>query len=259
MGGHTKVSKQSETYDEPITAELLLRSHTVTEKILAEIRSRNEQAVIGDLNVVDYWGKSNHDSLPTKKIKASEIFMDYDTPKSKQKKLRWLSRVQSARSGAFYTLDNLIGNGIIAESERSLFKLPSHAKDYPWREIYQYHRIKLADGSEFLSALEMWHGLTRVASVVSISVNDLCYYIQPAVERELRYPDGRWLQSNAIYDEKTVQVSIVRSGSTSDPVGEKVYMVPFSQNIARSALKLAHGSYTDLYNGCSLSLIKQCK
>jgi hypothetical protein len=78
------------------------------------------------------------------------------------------------------------------------------------------------------------------------------------VKYELRNSDGSQLrEGHSIVDNKTFQIATVRSGPNREPSGTKIYTHKFTPELAFSALKLAHGSYTDHYHGCSLALMKE--
>jgi hypothetical protein len=242
--------------EEPISAELLLRGHTLTERIIDQLRKKNNDSGL-ELDVVDYWGRSNQTSMARKRVKPSDIFIEYESW-IKSRKLKWLSQVQNQHSGAFYSLKNLIENDVISESERELFELPSNISDFPFRQIYQYMRVKRADGSEYFTTHEQWTGISRTATVVTISVSDLYWYIKPTVKYDLRNMDGSILQEGrSVMDNKTVQIATTQTTSQREPAGQKVYILPFSPAVAYSALKLAHGSIGDPYNGSSMMLISE--
>ena len=160
----TTKSQQILPHEEPITAELLLRSHTTTEKILEQLRQKNNESAM-EINVEDYWGKSNVDSMARRRVKASDVFIRYES-QIKAKKLQWISQCQNQRSLQFYSLKNLIQSGVIDESERNLFEMPPGIEDFPYRQIYQFNRVKTSNG-EFLTTHEQFTGINKICG---------CYY-----------------------------------------------------------------------------------
>jgi hypothetical protein len=182
----------SNPYEQPITAELLLRSYTLTEKIISDIRKKNDDN-LGDIEILDRWGMSTIAGYAKKKVKASDVFVQYES-RIKNERLRRLSQIQNQRSGQFYTLSNLIKNGVIAESERELFNLPNRIEDFPYRLISQFHRIKANNGKEYFSSHEQIVGLTNLATAVTIPISNMHWYIRPHVEIALRNADGTILQ-----------------------------------------------------------------
>ena len=250
----TTKSQQLLPHEESITAELLLRSHTTTEKILEQLRQKNNESAM-EINVEDYWGKSNVDSMARRRVKASDVFIRYES-QIKAKKLLWVSQCQSQRSQQFYSLKNHIQNGIIDESERDLFELPPGIEDFPYRQIYQFNRVKTSKG-EYLSTHEQWTGINKSAAVITISVSDIYSFIKPTVTYELRHPDGSPVPRNqSVTDSKTIQVVSTKIASEGEIAGIRSYHTLFSPEVAYSALKLAHGPL-DPNSGHSLSLIKE--
>ena len=243
-------------YSQPITAETLLYPHSLTEKIIEETRKRNDE-VIGEVEVVEKWGRSSDGRMPTRRIKASQLLVQYNEPRSKIMKLRWLSRVRSKRSSQFYTLKNLIETGVIDESERDRYNL-SEGEDFPIRRIAQYHRVKTSYG-EFLSTVEEITGASKIAGTVGIVVEDLNYYYKPHIKHELRNPDGSLLGTNLTSEdeERAIQVSVINHTEIDNPTGVKTYITPFTEQTARDALKFKRGELNDFSGGCSLALIKE--
>jgi hypothetical protein len=247
--------------EEPINAELLLRSHTLTERFIHQARQINNESGL-ELDIEDYWGVSSREAGPARKrVKTSKVFVQYEDSVTKKQKLKWLSSVTNVRSGAFYSLNNLIQSGVIAESERELFdfsEAPPGTTDYPYRFGFQFMRIKKADGSEWLNTAEMWYGITRSASVVNIYVPDVHHFIKPAINYEYRNSDGSVIrEGQSIVDNKTVRVALTRTAPNGDVAGTKTHTTPFSAEVAYSALKIARGSVKDPYNGHSLMMISE--
>jgi hypothetical protein len=263
MGGVSEMTKHTEdnesvnnSYEQSMSSELLMRSHTLTEAIIDQLRKKNDDTGL-ELEVNDLWAKSNQQSMATRRVKAKDVFIEYESV-TKEQKLKWLAQVQNQRTGKFYSIASLIRDEIIDESERQLFNLPPGIDDYPYREIYQFHRIKAKDGHEYFSTHEQWVGITKNAAVVEKSISDIHWYIKPSVSYELRNTDGSTLQSELRnIDSKTVRIAITSTGSTREPAGTKLFITPFTPNVVMSAIKFAHGAIGDSYNGSSLMLIKE--
>jgi hypothetical protein len=247
-------------HEEPISAGLLLKGHTLTENIIDQLRKKNIETANIELEVDDYWAKSNERSMAKRRVKLSETnaYIQYENPMSKKRKLLWLRQVQNQRSNAFYNLRSHIQNGIIDESEIDLFEFPPGITDFPYRQIYQFHRIKRADGSEYLSTHEVFTGINKNAAVVTLSVPDLYWYIKPTVKYELRAADGSPIREGySAVDNKTIQIATTQVSPSGDIAGRKEYILPFSAEVAYSALKLAHGTLGDVYNGSSMAIMKE--
>jgi len=246
-------------HEEPISAELLLRTHTITEQIIDQLRKKNSEN-LAEVEVEDYWGVSSGAGPARKRVKLSETnaFIVYENSYSKKGKLRWLSQAQNQRSHQFYNLENLINNSVISENERDLFEFPPGISDFPYRQIYQFHRIKRGDGSEYLSTAEQWTGISKTATVVTVSIPDFYYFIKPAVSYELRNLDGTPVRDGqSIVDNKTVQIATTKVMPHGDISGRREYILRFTPEVAYSALKLARGQVGDHYNGSSMVLIKE--
>jgi hypothetical protein len=247
-------------HEEPITADLLLRSQTLTEKIIDEVRKRNDEE-FGELEGIDRWAMSTSYGYARKKIKASDVFIDNtDETRAKGKKTRWLNVTQNKRSKAFYSLKNLVDSGVIAESEREYFNLPGEGiEDYPYRQIYNIFRIKKKDGSEWISTLEQWVGLSSQAGVVTCPVDDMMWYIKPRITYELRTSEGTLLPQGAnIAEQITKKAAIIRTtGFLGEVIGDRVYTQEWNEEVFRSVLKMIRGQAGDSYQGCALTLQKE--
>jgi hypothetical protein len=244
-------------HEEPITSDLLLRSQHLTEHIISQVSERNNEE-FGDIDTVDYFAPSTNVGYARKKIKASNLFVDNSETYRHRKKTQWLNATQNKRSGKFYSLESLVNNGVIAESEKEFFDLPP-GKDYPYRVINNIQRIQKADGSEWISTLEQFVGLSAIASVVTCPVPDMMWYIKPRISYELRTPEGAYLpQGTNISDQVTKKAAIIRTtGYLGEIIGDKIYTHEWNEEIFKSCLKIIRGEPGDANNGCALSLVKE--
>jgi hypothetical protein len=118
--------------------------------------------------------------------------------------------------------------------------------------------VKKADGSEYFWDFEEFTGISRTASVISFTTNDIYSYIKPTVSYDLRNIDGSSIREGySVVDNKTVQIATTKVMPGGDIAGRREYILKFTPEVAYSALRLARGSYTDPYNGCSLAFIKE--
>jgi hypothetical protein len=245
----------SNPYEQPITTALLLRSYTLTERLLSDIRKKNDDN-LGEIEVTDRWGMSTLGGYAKKKVKASDIFVQYES-RTKNERLRRIAQIQNQRSKVFHSLDNLIRNGVIAESERDLFNLPSSVQDFPYRQITQMRRI-MVNGKEYFSTEEQIVGINNLATVVTIPIPNMHWFIRPYIEVALRNADGTILQqSHSISEQPTTQVSITSTTPDGECNGRREYITPFTVEIVNSALKQIRGELGNGYNGCSMSLYKE--
>jgi hypothetical protein len=249
-------------HEEPLTRELLFSSQILTDKIISEVKRRNDTE-FGDVNVVDFWGKMNSpNDRPTKKIKSSAMFVDESETWQHRKKMQFFKATANKRSGKFYTLDNLIEIGVMAESEREFFELPEGIQDYPYRQFSTIQRIHRIDGSEKISVIAQWVGITATGGVVTCPVMDTMWYIRPKITYEPRTAEGALLpRGDNITEQITKRAAIIKTtGYLGEVIGEKVFTHDWNEEIYRSCLSLACGGIQgigDSNTGCALTLQKE--
>jgi hypothetical protein len=255
----TKLEKKLEPdifgnpYEQPISTDLLLRSYTLTEKLINDIRKKNDDN-LGEIEVTDRWATSTTLGYAKKKVKASDLFVQYES-RTKNERLKRIAQIQNQRSKMFNTLDNLIRTGVIAPSERDLFNLPPGV-DFPYRQITQMKRI-MVNGKEFFSTEEQIFGITNIAAVVSLPIPNMHWFTRPHIEIALRNADGTILQQGYnISDQPTTQVSMTSITPDGECNGRREYITPFSVEIVNSACKQIRGQLGDANNGCSMSLYR---
>jgi hypothetical protein len=249
-------------HEEPLTRELLFRSQILTDKIISEVKRRNDEE-FGSVEVIDFWGKMNSpNDRPTKKVKSSATFVDDSETWQHNKKMRFLKAAANRRTGKFYSLESLVESGAIAESEKQFFDLPPGIVDYPFRSISTIFRIKKLDGSERISTIEQWVGISATGSVVTCPVMDALWYIRPKITYEPRTVEGVLLpRGDNITEQITKRAAIIKTtGYLGEVIGEKVFTHEWNEEIFRSCLNLARGgiqSVGDSNNGCALTLIRE--
>jgi hypothetical protein len=246
-------------HEEPITSDLVLRSQLLTEKIISEVSKRNDEE-FGEIEGIDRWATSTPYGYARKKIKASAVFVDnIDETYRKRKKTNWLNAVQNKRSGVFYSLNNLVDSGVIAESEREFFNLPENIQDYPYRQINNIHRIKKMDGSEWISTIEQFVGISAQAAIVTCPVDDLMWFVRPQISYELRTVEGTLLPQGAnIAEQVTKKAAIIKTtGFLGEVIGDRVHTHGWNEEVFRSCLKMIRGKAGDANNGCALIFVKE--
>jgi hypothetical protein len=246
-------------HEEPITSDLVLRSQLLTEKIISEVSKRNDEE-FGEIEGIDRWATSTPYGYARKKIKASAVFVDnIDETYRKRKKTNWLNAVQNKRSGVFYSLKNLVDSGVIAESEREFFNLPEKIQDFPYRQINNIYRIMKMDGSEWISTIEQFVGISSQAAIVTCPVDDLMWFVRPKVTYELRTVEGTLLpQGTNIAEQVTKKAAIIKTtGFLGEVIGDRVHTHEWNEEVFRSCLKMIRGNVGDAYNGCALTLKKE--
>jgi hypothetical protein len=90
-------------YEQPITADIILRPYTLTENIINQTKKINDENM-GQVQVSDYWAKTDSEShRPTKSVKASQVFIDFQPSPTKTKKLQFIKQTFNQRSKKPYT------------------------------------------------------------------------------------------------------------------------------------------------------------
>jgi hypothetical protein len=255
-------------YEQPISAEMILRPYTLTENIVNQARKINDEN-LGMIEVIDPWGKGTSTgtdsmghalgTLATIKKKASQLreFVDFQPSPTKTKKLQFIKQTMNQRSKKFYTIESLIQMGVLHPSERELYKFPPYASDFPYRTVYQYRRVQRADKTEYLTTHEYITSVDDQGTVVSIALEPHTYIV-PNIIREKRNTDGTPLRPGAsIANTDTVQVSIIKSNPNREVFGKVEYLTPFTKEVVLSALRFAHGELGDRYNGASMTIVKE--
>lgn len=245
-------------HEEPITADLLMRSLNLTQKIISEVRKRNDEE-FGEIEGIDREAMSSHTGYARKKIKASNVFVDNTETYRQRKKTSWLNSTQNKRTGVMYSLKNLVNNGVIGESEVEFFNLPEGIQDYPYRQINNIFRIKQADQTEKISTIEQWVGLSAQASVVTCPVDDLMWFIKPRISYELRTAEGTYLPQGAdISNQVTKKAAIIKTtGYLGEVIGDKVYTHEWNEDIFKSCLQLIRGQIDDNNRGCAMTMVNE--
>jgi hypothetical protein len=86
----TKPTKSSTVLpaEEPISADLLLRTHTLTEQVIEQVKKANNEAGL-QIATTDFWAEGR------KRAPANQILVQYEEPIIKERKLRWLKQTRN--------------------------------------------------------------------------------------------------------------------------------------------------------------------
>jgi hypothetical protein len=131
----------------------------------------------------------------------------------------WIDACTNPRKpGKFYTISDLkkaekIPEDFISEHEE---------KKYPYRKLDSLYKIKSKDGKLWLMRYESWYGLDSAGEEKNISVNDLDYWVKPNVRYEYIPKDPE--NPNGL----SIRVGIINDNKRLDPLGERVYLTPYS-------------------------------
>jgi hypothetical protein len=225
-------NKQTQTHAAPEpeqpTAELLLRRFKLMEEVVESIRQKNLDAGL-DLKRMGEFVQWR--GLHERKV--------YDW---------FLAAVTNPKKpGKFWQIADLKAADIIPEDEES----EHEGKTYPYRRLDSLMKIRTADGKLFLRRHETWFGLTKAGQELSISVNDLDYYVKPKVTWEYVPKDPK------VPDGPSIRVGSVRIHyDVEQPGMNRVYLTPYDKAKVDEFLKYA-GPLDNHGNGTSLLLIKE--
>jgi hypothetical protein len=148
----------------------------------------------------------------------------------------------------FRTPQDLLHDHSITPQELELFNSGGNKdKSLPRREVTQLKRHKLADGSEWITRVERWYGLTKSCAVVTCSV-DLGWYYYPSHENEFVQTDPNNPNS------PTARVIKLKYGPGGSFVGEPKYTDPYTPEKMKFYQKQLQGQPGTDY---SFSLIKE--
>jgi hypothetical protein len=220
-----KTDKQSAPIlEDTITADLLLRSWNKTLDLVSEARKINNASGV---------------SKPEQFIQLSE------DPVRIKKYRQWLAECTNPKTPErFLSLESLIASGEVSESERKLFP----RQDFPYRQLVSIQRRQTPDKREWIVRSEYWFGLSKIAAVIPLSVQDLDYHLQvfPQFEYALADPN----------DSNGKKVRIAKVGSIES--GVKVFTTPFTAALAEEMItKYGRQPLEDKLNGTSTIFVKE--
>jgi hypothetical protein len=182
-------------------------------------------------------------------LKRMDNFIQWEAPFKRKQYDKWLKATTNPKTGKFYTLSGLREAGVISEEEEEQFE----EKTYPHRKLYQLHRVKTPSGEEYLQRLEQWIGLSRVGGVVTVSVNDIDYWVRPKVTYSYEPEDPQNREG------KQIRVGSIRGdhfGQDPPASGSRIYLTRYSPKKAQELLANKVGEIGDVNHGTGLTLIK---
>lgn len=226
VGDREMTNKQQSApiLEEKISSDLLLRSWNKTLELVNEARKiNNASGVVKPEQFIAF----SEDSVRIKKYR------------------QWLAETTNPKTpDRFLTLESLIASGEVSESERKLFP----RQDFPYRELVSLQRRLTPDKREWIVRSEYWYGISKIGSVIPLSVQDLDYHLQILPRFEYALADS----SNS--DGKKVRVAKVGSIES----GVKVFTTPFTASLAEEMItKYARQPIEDKINGTSTVFVKE--
>jgi hypothetical protein len=214
---------------EPITPNLILQRFEYYNNEVERIRKQNLDA---GLNI-----RRNNDYAPQTHLNQQDYYEKFIKTTTHPKTKKW------------YSPDSLIAAGEIPETDLEQFE----NKDYPYARLNRLTRVKTIDGKEWLERMLTLYCLTREGNPTHKVIKEADYWHRPVVHYEYIPED---LDDK---EGKQIRVGIIRdNGWGNEPLGVKVNLIEYSVDKVQSILKdiPPNGEFTDLYNGCTLTLTK---
>lgn len=162
---------------------------------------------------------------------------------------RWIAAVTNPKKpGKFWQIADLKAAEHIPQDEEN----EHEGKTYPYRRLNSLMKVKIADGNLWLRRHETWFGLTKAGQEFSISVNNLDYYVKPAVTWEYIPKDPQNKEGPSI------RVGSIKTYYNVEQPGQpRTYLTPYSKEKVDEFLTYAAGPLDNHGNGTSLVLIKE--
>jgi hypothetical protein len=175
-------------------------------------------------------------------------YIQYDRDFIQRRKYnKWLEAVRSPQNGHFYQTAILKMAGLISDEPSSL-----DGKTYPYRVLHQLYRVKTPKGPEFLWRKEYWYGLDSSNQEYAISVPDLDFYTHPKIvsldvdataddipTKRTVVTHQRDQDSNSKGRKIRInKISTSRKFTGSDPTGDRIWTLPFSEEAVRDAIEI---------------------
>jgi hypothetical protein len=177
--------------------DLLLRRFKLMDEFVQDLRQQNIKAGVDSAKGV---------------MKQFIPWSDFVQRKIKYQ--GWLDTVTNPnKPGKFYTIKDLKRTEDLPEDTIS----EHEGKSYPYRKLNALYKIKDKRGRLYLLRHEDWYGLDSAGEERMISVNDLDYWVKVNVRKE-RIPKDPKILVSSIVDNKRL-----------DPLGEKVWLTPYSR------------------------------
>jgi hypothetical protein len=196
------------------------------EKVIEVIRKINtESNLTYNIHSID---RNSHKPY-TRTESINDLYVDYEPPLHKKKRLRFLENVTN-RDGSFRTLSNLVSAGTISEQELKYYP----EERLPRRVVNQIHRIKTQAGKEYIVRVEQWKGIGKSGSIITCPVT-LGTYVEPFYTTEFQPVDRN--------DPTGPTVRVARLGlpQAATYVGTKKYTDEYAPEKIRKYLKHVEG------------------
>jgi hypothetical protein len=219
--------KQRGHEKEVITPDTILRRFKIYNEYISKIRQKNID------NGLD--AQRSNLFVPQSELKQQEIYE------------KFIQKTTHPRTGKWYTVKSLQEAGVISDLEVDQFD-----SELPYARLNRLTRVK-SGNKEWLERMFTLYAITREGNVVHKVIIDSDYYHEPEVTYQ--YVPANPEDQNG----KQIHVGIVRNQEALlEPTGQKVQLLEYSEDKVHQILRdfPPAGEFSDLYNGCSLTLKK---
>jgi hypothetical protein len=183
-------------------------------------------------------------------IKYPDVFVNYFNeaePMDVHQKKRWLNSCINKKTGEFIILEQLRSAGRISNEEMKLFG----DRPFPRRELIQITRHQDDSKREWLIRTEVWIGLTEMASIVRVPVNNIDFARRVSIR-----PDSAPIDPT-IQGSPHVRVMKIGTCLPGYYSADKIYLTPFTkENMLAAMQKAGRPSQPSLHGHISLALSK---
>ena len=217
--------KQRGHEKEVITPDTILRRFKIYNEYISKIRQKNID------NGLD--AQRSNLFVPQSELKQQEIYE------------KFIQKTTHPRTGKWYTVKSLQEAGVISD-------LDQFDSEPPYARLNRLARVK-SGNKEWLERMFTLYAITHEGNVVHKVIIDSDYYHEPEVTYQ--YVPANPEDQNG----KQIHVGIVRNQEALlEPTGQKVQLLEYSEDKVHQILRdfPPAGEFSDLYNGCSLTLKK---
>jgi hypothetical protein len=217
----------SEKETEVITPHSLLHRFKLYNEIVEKYRTKNITAGLD--------------------IKRANIYTPQTKLKQQERIEQFIKSTTHPKSGTWITSDYLLDQNVLSDQDVEQFGSP-----LPYARLNRLTRVKSPDGKEWLERMFTLYCLTRDGNISHKVFTNNDYYHMPIIHH-MSVPEDQEDR-----DGKHIHVDIVKDDVWMEPTGKKVQLLEYSEDRVSQILKdiPANGAFTDLYNGCSLTMTK---
>jgi hypothetical protein len=225
----TKQQAQQSAASEAITPQSLLHRYKLYNEIVEKYRTKNISANLDMKRVNDY--------TPQLKLKGQERLEEF------------IKSTTHPKTGQFISSDYLLDQGVLSSQDVEQFE-----HSLPYARLNRLTHVKTPDGKEWLERMFTLFCLDRSGNVVHRVLTNHDYFHMPVVQHMSVSEDPE----DRSRDGKQLHVDIIKDDIWMEPTGKKVQLLEYNESSVNQILKDIPpvGSFSDVVNGCSLTLQK---